>query len=202
VNSMLVMEARSLAQMAKIMGLPEEVKTWNEDARVRKDLINRSMWDESTGFYYNINRNDQSFNFRKQDDLKIKEIIGFLPLWAGISDSNQTRRLVDKMKDPAEFWRPYGVPSLSAKEDYYNPIGYWNGPVWVQWDYLLFRGLLDHGYKKEAKALADKVMDNMIWHLKNDHVFWEFYSPDDRQAGWNKTYIWAGIAARFMIDLK
>ena len=40
----------------------------------------------------------------------------------------------------------------------------------------------------------------MIYHLKNDHVFWEFYSADDLQAGWNRTYIWAGIAVRFMID--
>jgi glycogen debranching enzyme len=81
-------------------------------------------------------------------------------------------------------------------------MGYWNGPVWVQWDYLLFRGLLDHGYKKEAEELAMKVLDNMIWHLKQDHVFWEFYSPDDSEAGWNKTYIWAGLAARFLIDLE
>jgi glycogen debranching enzyme len=106
------------------------------------------------------------------------------------------------MTDPSEFWRPYGVPVLSAKDRYYNPLGYWNGPVWIQWDYLLFRGLLDHGYKKEAEELAMKVLDNMIWHLKQDHVFWEFYSADDREAGWNKTYIWAGLAARFLIDLQ
>jgi glycogen debranching enzyme len=80
-------------------------------------------------------------------------------------------------------------------------MGYWNGPVWVQWDYLVFRGLLDHGYKKEAEELAIKVLNNMAWHLKQDHVFWEFYSPDDHEAGWNKTYIWAGLGARFMIDL-
>ena len=41
----------------------------------------------------------------------------------------------------------------------------------------------------------------MAYHLRKDHVFWEFYSADDRQAGWNQTYIWAGVAARFLIDL-
>jgi len=65
----------------------------------------------------------------------------------------------------------------------------------------LFRALVDHGHTADAADLAYKVLDNMIYHLKKDHVFWEFYSPDDRQAGWNKTYIWAGIAARFIIDL-
>jgi hypothetical protein len=202
VNSMLVMEANSLKQMADFLGLKEEARGWKEEADKRRVLINRYCWDPVTKFYYNVNKNDQQFTFRKRDDLKIKEIIGFLPLWAGVSDKEQTIYLLDKMKDPEEFWRRYGVPTLTAKSDYYNPIGYWNGPVWVQWNYLLFRGLLDHGYIAEAEELAKRVTDNMIYHLKNDHVFWEFYSADANQAGWNKTYIWAGIAARFFIDLQ
>jgi glycogen debranching enzyme len=201
VNSMLVKEAQSLSEMAKMSGLPEEARKWRSEAGNRGNLINKYMWDKEADSYFNINRNDQSFTYRVQGDLKIKEVIGFLPLWAGVCDSARAKRLVQTMTNPDEFWRPFGVPTLSAKDDYYNPVGYWNGPVWVQWDYLLFRGLLDYGYKKEAEELAYKVLDNMVWHLKKDHVFWEFYSADDRQAGWNQTYIWAGLAARFLIDL-
>lgn len=201
-NSMLVKEANSLSEMAMILGFHDEARKWSIDAANRSKLINKYLWDDKTGFYYNVNKNDQSFSFKDRDDLKIKEIIGFLPLWAGISDSVKTRRLISSLLDTGEFWRPFGVPTLSARDKYYNPMGYWNGPVWVQWDYLIFRGLLDHGYKAEAESLAAKVLDNMIWHLKQDHVFWEFYSPDDHEAGWNKTYIWAGLAARFLIDLE
>ena len=201
VNSMLVMEARSLGKMAELLGYAEEKEKWMVDVKSRINLINKYMWDKETGFYYNINKKDQTFTFHAPNDLKIKEIIGFLPLWAGVADEKQASLLVKTMKDPEEFWRQYGVPSLSAKDGYYNPIGYWNGPVWVQWNYLLFRGLIDYGYKKEAGELAYKVLDNITWHLKKDHVFWEFYSADDRQAGWNKTYFWAGIAARFMTDI-
>jgi neutral trehalase len=163
-------------------------------------LINKTLWDPETQFYYNVNKNNQSFTFHSPNDLKIKEIIGFLPLWAGVTDQEMARSLVEKMQDTTEFWRPYGIPSLTAASDYYCPIGYWNGPVWVQWEYLLYRGLRDYGYPGVADQLAERVLDNMVYHLKKDHVFWEFYSADDRQAGWNKTYIWAGIAARFLID--
>lgn len=200
-NSMLVKEARSLEEMARLLGNKQEANLWRQDAEHRSQLINKKLWDDETGFYYNVNIKNQTFDFHQQDDLKVREIIGFLPLWAGVTDSARTRLLVQKMCDTAEFWRPFGVPSLSARSNYYCPIGYWNGPVWVQWDYLLFKGLLDHGYRKEATELSDKVLDNMVYHLKKDHVFWEFYSADDHQAGWNKTYIWAGIAARFLIDL-
>lgn len=200
-NSMLVMEEKSLAAMASILRLEDESGNWERKSIERSALVNKYLWDEESQFYYNVNKNDQSFTFRSKNDLKIKEIIGFLPLWAGITDMYRTPKLIKSLLDEKEFWRRYGIPTLSAKDDYYNPIGYWNGPVWIQWQYLIFRGLLDNGYKNEAVQLAGKVMSNVINQLKTDHYFWEFYSADDHQAGWNKSYIWTGIIARFLIDI-
>ena len=201
INAMMVMEAKSLSNMAHELKLTDEEYQWKSIAERRSRLINHHLWDKKTGFYYNIDKNDQDFSFNNNNDLKIKEIIGFLPLWAGIATKKQAHHLMKVMTDPHEFWRPFGVPTLTAKDEYYNPIGYWNGPIWIQWQYLLFRGLLDYGYADEAVELAERVMDNVIHQLKVDHNFWEFYSADDYQAGWNKSYIWTGIVARMFIDL-
>lgn len=202
VNSMLVMEEKSLAAMAGNLGLKNHAIDWERKSLERSVLINKYLWDDKTEFYYNVNKNNQSFTFRNTNDLKIKEIIGFLPMWAGAASSEQVEKLIKSLTNKDEFWRKFGVPTLSAKDDYYNPIGYWNGPIWVQWQYLIFRGLLDYGYKEIARELAEKVIDNVINQLKVDHYFWEFYSADDHQAGWNKTYIWTGIVARFLLDLE
>jgi len=201
INAMMVMEARALSNMAQELQYNDEEKEWDLISESRRKLINRYLWDNRTGFYYNVDKNDLDFSFKDKDDLKIKEIIGFLPLWAGVATKKQANELLKVMKDPNEFWRPFGIPTLTAKDEYYNPIGYWNGPVWIQWQYLIFRGLLDYGYEDEAVELAERVMDNVIHQLKVDHNFWEFYSADDYQAGWNKTYIWTGIVARMLIDL-
>lgn len=200
-NIMLVSEAKALASITKELGLNDEADKWLNDAKKRTDLINKYMWDPETGFYYHIDMKNNTFTFNKPNDLKRKEIIAFLALWAGVANEEQAEELMKHLKNPDEFWRSYGVPTLSADDSYYNPIGYWNGPIWVQWQYLIFRGLLDYGYTEEAKQLVDKVLDNMNYQLKTNHWFWEFYSADDYQAGWNKTYIWAGILARFLIDL-
>lgn len=197
-NSMLVMEAASLAVMAGTMGLHEEARSWDAEAKIRSKLINGMMWDSVTQFYYNINKSDGSFTYRNKDDLKIREIIGFLPLWAGVADTARACLLVAKMLDTTEFWRPYGIPSLTAQSDYYCPIGYWNGPVWVQWNYLIYRGLKDYGYHNVADALSERVITSMIHHLRKDHDFWEFYSADDLQVGWNRSYIWAAIVVAMM----
>lgn len=201
-NCMLVMEAKSLEKMALALHLQKEATAWKKDYQKRTLLINKTFWDSANHFYYNADKRTHTFTYKKKDDLKRDEIIGFLPLWAGVASNEQAAYLVKHLTDTASFWRRYGVPSLAANDPYYNPRGYWNGPVWIQWDYLIERGLLSYGYKKEAQQLVHKVMDNMITVLKSDHEFWEFYDPDSTWGGNHRTYIWAGIINRMMMDLK
>jgi hypothetical protein len=200
-NIMLVKEAKSLSEMAKILGLEHESYQWIADAERRSKLINEFMWYEATGFYFHITKNTHSFSFKDENDLKRKEMIAFLALWAGIADSLQAEKLLEHFRNPNEFYRRFGMPSLSADDSYYNPIGYWNGPVWIPWQYLIFRGLLDYGYYFDAADLTKRILDNIVFQLKDNHWFWEFFSADDYHAGWNKTYLWTGLIARFFIDL-
>lgn len=200
-NCMLVMEAKALESMARELGLDDEADLWRKDHLSRTNLINSTFWDEETGFYYNVNIDDHSFTFKNSNDLKRQEIIGFLPLWAGVADMKKAALLVEHLTDAAKFWRPYGIPSLSASDSYYNDKGYWNGPVWVQWNYLVMKGLLDYGYTNEAGTLVKRVTEVMIDRLRKDHNLWEFYSPDDLWGGHHKTYIWAGIINRMMQDV-
>jgi len=199
-NCMLVKEAKSLEQMALTLGLEKEAAAWRADHERRTQLINDTFWDETNGFYYQVDKETHTFTHKTADDLKRDEIIGFLPLWAGIANQEQAARLVEKLTDTTHFWRDYGIPTLSARDSYYNDKGYWNGPVWVQWNYLIMLGLQDYGYHTEARLLVDRVAQGMISVLKETHNLWEFYSPDEPWGGYHKTYIWAGIINRMMMD--
>jgi hypothetical protein len=201
-NAMLVVEARALASMARELQRPSEAEAWDADATKRAALINSMMWDQSTGFYYHVDKSRHSFSYAKENDLKRQEIIGFLPLWAGIASKEQAAKLVTVLTDTAKFWRKYGVPSLAADDRYYNPKGYWNGPVWLPWNYLIVRGLLMYGYVKEARQLTEHVVAGVAAGLAQDHVFWEFYSPDTAWGGYHKTYLWDGLISRMMRDVE
>lgn len=193
-NCMLVMEERSLAAMASELNLSEEAQRWRMASDGRAGKIRRTMWDEESGFFYNVDRRDDDFSYAKPGDLKRLEIIGFLPLWAGVATDKQAGRLVQEhLLNPAEFWRPYGVPSLAANDPSYDPKGYWNGPVWVQWNDLIVRGLLDYGFTREARELTQRVASGMIETARTTHTLWEFYSPEEPWGGWHQTYIWAGM---------
>ena len=93
-NSMLVEEAKTLESMANVLGKTREAEQWKAEAQERAELINKYMWDVKTSFYYNVDMKSKTFTFKKKGDLKRQEIIGFLPLWAGVATRQQADSLV------------------------------------------------------------------------------------------------------------
>jgi hypothetical protein len=204
-TTMMVMESRSLANMAAALGKPGEAREWSLRADRMAALIRTRMWDAQDGFFYNLARDTGTFATKDGVSLKRKEIIGYLPMWAGVATNEQAARLVQHLKDPASFWRRFGVPTLAADDPFYDPFVtrccQWNGAVWLLWDYLVFRGLLNYGYRKEAEELLQRVMEGVLFQLRTMHRFWESYSPDYTQLNSPKNYLWDCILARMMIDL-
>jgi len=203
--AMMVKETRALAKMAEALGKSAEARAWNQRADRLAELVRTRMWDEQDGFFYHLARDTGTFQTKDGVSLKRKEIIGFLPLWAGIATKAQAARLVEHLTNPERFWRRFGVPTLAADDPYYDAYVtqccQWNGAVWLLWDYMVFRGLLDYGYRKQAEELAQRLLEGVIFQLKANHRFWESYSPDYTQLNSPKNYIWDTIIARMMIDL-
>ena len=200
---MAINEMHYLAAMAEKLGLKKDVKKWQQKARSMSQLVNDKMWFEGDAFYYHINRADDSFYFLERD-LRRQEIIGFLPLWAGVCDEDRAEQLIATLTDTTKFWRRYGVPTLSADDPWFSPyVDYcckWNGPVWLLWDYMVFRGLLAYGYDDLALELADKMLLAVETQLTKNHNYWESFSPDNEVLNCPPNYIWDAIIARVIID--
>lgn len=201
---MIVKEMRSLSVMADELGKEKDARKWKKKADKITSLINERMWDEETGFYYHVDKKNHSFRFMGRD-LKRPEIIGFLPLWAEAAPKDRADRIIQKLTDPAQFWRKYGVPTLSAADSFYNPnVDYcckWNGPVWLLWDYMVFEGLLNYGYTDIARELGKKMVLAVKTQLSLNHNYWESYSPDNEVLNCPSNYIWDAIMAKVLIEL-
>lgn len=202
---MMVKETRSLAAMAGELGLIADQKSWNAKADQLAQVVRTRMWDSETGFFYNLARDTGTFTTRDGISLKRKEIIGFLPLWAGIATREQAARLRQHAADPSSFARRFGMPTLAADDpDYHAEITrccQWNGAVWLPWNYMVERGLLDYGFRSEAEQVVEHAMDGVLLHLRADHHLWESYSPDLTEINSPKNYIWDGIIARMIFEL-
>lgn len=202
---MMVKETRSLADMARELGREDDAARWTREADRMSDLVRTRMWDPTTGFFYNLVRDTGTFTTKDGVSMKRKEIIGFLPLWAGIATKDQAEALRKELLNPESFWRKFGVPTLAANDPYFDPnvtrCCQWNGAVWLLWDYMVLRGLLDYGFRREAEELVKRNLDAVLFQLRANHRFWESYSPDFTQLNSPKNYIWDAIIARMMIDL-
>jgi hypothetical protein len=90
------------------------------------------------------------------------------------------RRLVEEhLLDPARFWLPYPVPSVSADEPSFSlrdrELGvrrYWRGPTWLNAAWLVWLGLVRLGYDEQAAELARRLTE-----LVNANGLREYYDP-------------------------
>jgi len=199
-NCELVMEAKSLSKMASALGKTDETLQWMQKAQARADLINTCMWDSQTRFYYHVNKTDHSFTYATPNDLKRKEQMGLLPLWAGIAGAEQAQYLLGEVMDSTTFGRPFGIPLLAHNDPY---GGYDAHSVYPEWDFLVFKGLLDYGFVQEARTLADRLFAGVLKTLRDHHDFYESYYCDEPRPSdsWLHTYIWTGVVARMLLDL-
>ncbi|MFH1197177.1 MAG: trehalase family glycosidase [bacterium] len=200
---MMIKEMRSLSEIANELKLGDESIEWKKRADATSQLVNERMWDDSSKFYYSINKVDHSFKFLTRD-LRRMEIIGFLALWAEVASKERADELIKHLLNPEKFWRKYGIPTLAADDPWFTPyVDYcckWNGPVWLLWDYMVLDGLKKYGYDEIADQLADKMLLAVTTQLKKNHNYWESYSPDNKVLNCPPNYIWDSIMARVLIE--
>ena len=204
-TAMMVKETRSLALEARELGRADDARKWDATADRLAALVRTRMWDPQTKFFYNLARDSGTFVSKQGIDVRRKEIIGFLPLWAGIATKEQAAKLRAEAANPASFNHRFGMPTLAGNDPYFDPYitrcCQWNGAVWLLWDYMVMRGLEDYGYRADAERIAQHAMDGVLFQLKANHRFWESFSPDYTQLNSPKNYLWDAIIARMMIDL-
>lgn len=168
-NAYLYAEKIYLSKMAKL--LSKESKQLIKDAEVLKGKVASLFWDEKTGFFYD--RDIKTGNLI----LKQQGTEGWIPLWANIANKKQAKKVREVMLDSLRFNTLMPLPTLSASNKKFNPLkGYWRGPVWLDQAYFGIKALDNYGFKKEAKILTNKLLNNAEG-LKSDKAIHENYHP-------------------------
>ncbi len=186
-----VLSADTIVKMAKILGRENEpdVKALEEESVFLRKFINEKLWCEKDAYYYDMYR-DGSLN-------GMKTIGAYWALLAGIVPDERLDRFVAHLDNPDEFKRPNRVPSLSASDKNYSPVGdYWNGSVWAPTNYMVLKGLDKHGYNKLAYEIACDNFKNVTEVYEKTGTLWENYSPETADRGScsrDKFVGWSGL---------
>ena len=132
-------------------------------------------------------------------DYTRQDLTLLIPLWGGVPTPERAAELVRKtITDPDRYWRRYGLPNCSAQDPAYkadNRGG--SGGVWLQWNTMIAEGLVAYGFRAEAAELISRLMQAMIYSLKNEQAFREAYNPDELEGLGERDYIW-GVAPVYL----
>lgn len=192
-NCLMYKELKAMYYLLNCLG--EDADIYKKAADNLKSAVNEHMWDERNGFYYSVDLNllpiepDKFLHsgMPRHWDCVIERIdvwSGFMAMWAGIADEKRAERMVyENMLENRTFNAGYGVRTLSKLEKMYciaescNP-SCWLGPIWGISNYMCFRALVDYGFDKEARELAEKTICMHGRAIEENGAMYEYYHPD------------------------
>jgi len=189
-SSILYRADQDLRALGLELGEPvDEISGWLQQVR---DHFDARFWDERAGLYFDYDR-------RAGAPIRVGTATTFLPLYAGLADTGQARRLVeDHMQDPGEYAPGeiihYRLTTTSLGEPTWDGRRYWRGPVWIILNWFVAEGLRRYGYDDLAEEL---VRDSLA--LMETSGFREYYDPRDGSGCGSTEFSWsAALALEFL----
>jgi glycogen debranching enzyme len=188
VNALLVWSSLALAEIARLVG--DDPEPHLKTAALVRAGIEAQLWDPDHRRYY-------IRDLRRRTLIRDPSILSFSPLVDPDLPADRVRAIVRDLSAPC-FHPPEGtdhllVPSYDVTGKLFDPRRYWRGPVWINTDWLIWRGLLQHG----EQQLADHVADSMLALVRRSG-FREYFDPFSGEGHGSDHFAWS---AALIIDL-
>lgn len=144
------------------------------------------LWDEYAGEFF-------SRDFVSHKLLKESSIATLLPLYAGCISQDKANKIVRLLEDDHRFGPAYPVPSVPLDSPWFQSRRYWQGPVWINTNWLIIDGLKRYGFNDHAEALRESTIE-----LIQENGFYEYFSPLDGHGAGTDNFSWT---ASLVLDL-
>ncbi|OGU34149.1 MAG: hypothetical protein A2068_02540 [Ignavibacteria bacterium GWB2_35_6b] len=183
--------AKCISEIAEIINKDLVQKTFHDKYESLKLTINYNCWNDETKFYY---------DFKQDGSLSSTKHIGaFWTLTSEVADENKFQELKKHLTNPAEFWRPHLVPTLSGDDPRFDDRGhYWLGSVWAPTNFMVVKGLEEYGDYNLAYQIAEN-------HIKNISEVYYNFKPEENNIAFEERYaddyktIWECYSSEYKI---
>jgi len=172
---------RNIAKSLRVK-LPEGL----EENMLQSENALEKLWDPHTGQYY-------SRDFVSHRLLKEQSVATLMPLYTGVIPKERAEQLVRLIENQHLFGAPYPVPSVPLSSEWFDPSKYWQGPTWINTNWLVVDGLRRMGFEDHATALKLSTIDLVI-----ENGIYEYYNPQTGESGGAKDFSWT---ASLVVDL-
>ncbi len=187
-NSMFIRANSHLREIAKSLReeLPEELVAHMK--KTEKTL--EELWDPYSGQYY-------SRDFITHRLLKIPTVATLLPLYAGSVTQERANELVKLLEQEKGFGPAYPVPSVPLDSSWFHNKLYWQGPTWVNTNWLIIDGLKRYGFNDHAAALRESTLE-----MVTNAGCHEYFDPETGEPAGADNFSWTAALAIDLLKTK
>jgi len=171
-------EYEAMATLAGKLGHPTEAAAYRKEATALRAAIRKHMWDAKDSMFYNLRRDDGS---------PVRHIAysNFVPMLDDIIEPAQAKAMIRRyILNPDQMLSPFGLRSLSKQDPAYNnvsminPYSNWQGPIWINANYLDYVILKRYGFDAEARQLAATLGQMVLSDIAKWHSMHENYNAE------------------------
>jgi len=171
-------EYKAMAKLAEKLGRRAEADEYRRKAGRLRGAMLEHLW---------FPRDKMFFNVRRDSGKPVRRIAGsnFMPLIEDVLPAANARALIrGYLWNPEHMLAPHGIRSLSKRDAAYNnvsmidPYSNWQGPVWINANYLYFVALKRYGFENEARELASRLGEMVLADIRKWGSMHECYHAE------------------------
>ncbi len=183
-NAILIRANQQLRTIAKTLDrkLPEPLAS---HMKLTEEALEQ-LWDDYSSQYY-------SRDFISHKLLKESSVATLLPLYAGSISQERAAKLVSLIENDQAFGPAFPLPSTAVGSKWFQPMRYWQGPTWMNINWMVIDGLKRYGFHEHASALTDLSLE-----LVEKSGFAEYFDPITGEPLGTDNFSWTAALA---IDL-
>ena len=179
INTFQLREYVAMMRIAEKLGKPEDAKMYKAKADELKAKMLQYLWFPEQQSFFNVRRDDGKPVMRVTYS-------NFVPLFQGILPTEDGREMIKRyLLAPEYMMAQNGLRSLSASDPSYNnaciivPYSNWQGPIWINANYMYTIALVRYGFKDDAALIAKKLAPVLMNDIKANHSMHECYHADN-----------------------
>jgi alpha,alpha-trehalase len=167
-NALLFRMEQDAAEIAEELGEPDAAWLWRARARARRAAIDRGLWDEAAGLYFD-------YDFRRGQRRDYPFATTFFPLWAGAASPEQAARVRANLH---LFEAPGGLLTSTRVTGHQ-----WDAPFgWAPLQLVAVEGLRRYGFDADADRLSRKFLALVVKEFDEHGVILEKYDVERRES--------------------
>ncbi|KAL2217079.1 putative mannosyl-oligosaccharide glucosidase [Thermoascus aurantiacus ATCC 26904] len=199
---------RSLRRIAEALDEKDDVEELARYETAITRNIDDLHWDEKAQTFCDATIDD----YEESVHVCHKGYISIFPFLTGMigPDSPRLKPILDLIADPEELWSPYGIRSLSKKDEFYGTgENYWRGPIWMNINYLVLKNLYNIAtapgpHQEQARQMYSDLRKNLVENVfrewKKTGFAWEQYNPETGKGQRTQHFTgWTSLVVNMMV---